>query len=470
MERLAFVVLSLVMFSCNTSNGPQVSGLKKQAIWAPDTLDKDALFTVSPDNKNIAAVVKRGDKNAFLVNGKEIAVHDKINTYTDLTFSLESPFSGALESTQTKVASFSQEGGHVAFVARKHKTEMVVIDGKEGPPYARVFLPVFSREGKRVAYEASPDGNKRVIIADGVAGDQYDDIAEGPLFSPDGAHLAYRAELNNRFFVVLDGTRGRSYHHPGGRWSMTFSPDGRRFVYEAHMNDRHFLVDGTSEIPGDGYIDLITFSSNSSRLAYNQGGALILDGKTIGRFNQVEKIVFGADSKHLVVAVVDSGRTALVRDGVIHKMEDEWMDWNTLEVSPDGNRVAYAAKRKNAWVAIADGLAPQPSAESVGPFVFSSDSKHLAFLSSSGKKVRVVTDGMSGPEWDEVRHLAFSPNCAFLVYTARIGGAWKVIANDREIFGCDELVPGTHLVFDGPQSLCMICNESGTFYAVSVTL
>ena len=248
MKRFAFVVL-FIIFTCNASNTTQSSAVKKQAIWTPGTQDKDAPFTVSPDNRYIAAVVKRGDKNAFLINGKEIAVYDEINTYTNMTFSLNYGTSGTFKSAQTNVATFSQEGGHVAFVARKDKTEMAVVDGKEGPAYASVFLPVFSRDGKRVAYEASPDGKKRVIITDGVPSDQYDDIAEGPLFSPDGTHLAYRAGLSDKYFVLLDGYCGRSYDHSGGRSSMTFSPDGRRFVYEANMNHSTFLSMARRKFP-----------------------------------------------------------------------------------------------------------------------------------------------------------------------------------------------------------------------------
>jgi WD40 repeat protein len=425
---------------------------------------------VSPDNRHIAAVARRGGKEVFLLNGKEVSVHDQINTYTDLTVSLDYAFSGTVTSAHTKVAAFSQEGGRVAFAVRDGKSEAVVIDGKTGPAFASVFLPVFSRDGKRFAYQASPDGKKQLLVVDDLPTDLYDEIVEGPLFSPDGKHLAYRAALSDQYSVVADGVRGRSYSHPGGRSSITFSPDGRRLVYEANRNGRRFLVEGSTEIPGEGYVSWITFSPDSTRLAYAQDNTLIVDGSTVGTFEQVDRILFSADSKHFVAAVVKSGHRFLVRDGATQPVGGDWMDSTTLVVSPDGHRVAYAALRGDRRVAVADGLAPQPTADSVGPFVFTSDSKRLAFVTRSGAKDRVVADGVIGPESDAVALLTFTPDGKDLLYASSTGGAWRILAAGREILRCDALPPGARLVFEGPRSFRTGCQRKGTFYLIRVPL
>jgi hypothetical protein len=91
------------------------------------------------------------------------------------------------------------------YAARKGDKWFVVLDGQAGPEYDEILegTPVFSSDGKRVAYGAGK-GGKRFVVIDGQEGTMYDGI-RNLVFSPDGKHLAYGAGKGDKQLVVLDG-------------------------------------------------------------------------------------------------------------------------------------------------------------------------------------------------------------------------------------------------------------------------
>lgn len=58
------------------------------------------------------------------------------------------------------------EGGRSAYCARRGESWFVVVNGKEGPPFDRVVTPSFSPDGKHLAYRARKDGKRFVVVAD----------------------------------------------------------------------------------------------------------------------------------------------------------------------------------------------------------------------------------------------------------------------------------------------------------------
>lgn len=53
------------------------------------------------------------------------------------------------------------------------------------------------------------------MVVDGKAGTEYDDIPSPPIFSPDGKRVAYAAKNGEKWLVVVDGHAGEEYDLAG---------------------------------------------------------------------------------------------------------------------------------------------------------------------------------------------------------------------------------------------------------------
>ncbi len=105
----------------------------------------------------------------------------------------------------------------------------------------------FSPDGRHVVYEALPKNpdkahpESRAYILDGAPGLVYEKVL-APLFSPDGAHLAYGAAKGGSWFVVLDGRPQAAFEAVS---KLAFSPDGKHLIYEAKIQGKPvWVIDG----------------------------------------------------------------------------------------------------------------------------------------------------------------------------------------------------------------------------------
>ena len=107
---------------------------------------------------------------------------------------------------------------------------------------------------------------------------------------------------------------------------------------------------------------------------------------------------------------------------------------NHLEFSPDGQRAAYPAQRKDAagktaWVVILDGKSAEQSYEWIigRSITFSPDSKRLAFHTQRGEKLVAVLDGVDGKEFAEIR----SPRTVFSPDSKRTGLIVRPVGQEK---------------------------------------
>lgn len=74
---------------------------------------------------------------------------------------------------------------------------------------------------------------------------------------------------------------------------------------------------------------------------------------------------------------------------------------DNLAWSPDGARLAYAARTDAGWSVVVDG-AIGPSFDGIGPIVWSPTSRTLAYAAARGESWILVEDGKESPPWDQI--------------------------------------------------------------------
>jgi Tol biopolymer transport system component len=121
-----------------------------------------------------------------------------------------------------------------------------------------VSAPVFSPDGRHIAYVAGNDKGESFMVIDGIVGTSYNSVSV-PVFSPDGQHIAYVAgdSKSMSYFVVADGIEGEEYDKIMDRdepdttsdshastIAIVFDSD-RNFHYLALSKEKLYLVRGS---------------------------------------------------------------------------------------------------------------------------------------------------------------------------------------------------------------------------------
>lgn len=310
-------------------------------------------FTVSPDGQRVAYVVPTDAGRRVKVDGKE-----------------GKGYGGILEGSII----FSPDSKRVAYVAVKGKKRVVVIEEVESREWGAIGVrtvveygwladapqegwyrasgvatPAFSPDSKQVAYGAERNGKWFLVVDDVEQSAPRDDCAliTNPAFSPDGARIAYLMRSKDaKWRVVLGDSVGKEYDGIGGG-SLRFSPDGR-LTYAAKRGNEWFIV---------------------------------LEGAEGERYEAFKSLTWSSNGRLAFVAKNGKAWFAVI-DGVKGRTYEEIRD---LTFSPDGKRVAYAAKRGDVWVAVVDGVEGREYREKVWAIVFSPDGNRLAFAASNSR-------------------------------------------------------------------------------------
>ena len=90
---------------------------------------------------------------------------------------------------------YSKDSTMHAYSARKGNNWLIVANGKEGPVFDRVVTPVFSPDSKLLVYRARKDGKRFVVVADASGKvlrrhPSYEQVFQ-PVFTADGKSVAY---------------------------------------------------------------------------------------------------------------------------------------------------------------------------------------------------------------------------------------------------------------------------------------
>lgn len=112
------------------------------------------------------------------------------------------------EYEEAKYLVYNRDGSAYAHAARTGQSWLVVVNGQEGPLFDRVVSPVFTPDGKKLAYRARKDGMRFVVVADttGKTIKQYPAYEQvfQPVFTSDGKSIAYGVKDGNKLIWKVE--------------------------------------------------------------------------------------------------------------------------------------------------------------------------------------------------------------------------------------------------------------------------
>jgi hypothetical protein len=278
------------------------------------------------------------------------------------------------------------------------------------------FKPlVFSADGAHLAYSAEVDGSW-VVFRDGSPGKPYKDIG-GPVLSRDGQRLVYAARQPRGWCVVVDGVEGKTYERVG---PPAISPDGKRVAYAARDGGKELMVvDG---VEGKRYDRLSIFPRFMARF-FNPDFVLVWP-----HFSADGRVAYPAKNGQSWYVVVDTQES------------EGFQDVHDPTFSPDGKRLAFPAEKAGGrWAIVVDGKAfgafddtseeTFASDPTVRPVVFSPDSAHWAAPVKAGDKWALWVDGAAaGTEtYDGVASPVFGPVGLHHAFVAKKNKQWVVV-------------------------------------------
>jgi hypothetical protein len=259
----------------------------------------------------------------------------------------------------------------------------------------------FSKNGTSTAWVAWKNKAATVQIGDLTMGPfvrgMPDNVDQPIVFSKDGRHYCFFAYREHGLIAVIDGEEFGPYE--GFREMPIISDSGGRVVYEVKTKGKNCVVDCGE--PGDLYDSTVFGPSMDCQ------GKYIVYGAIRGNTCYVVK------NKTIVETLND--RKAAPR------------------LSPNGERIALVSLRGETTDVVVDGHCVNSHKTheqvSVPSFVWSPDSRRIAYLCGTRESVHIMVDSERMGPFDDLRApgIVFSDNGLHYAAIVRLGGRYAVL-------------------------------------------
>jgi hypothetical protein len=183
----------------------------------------------------------------------------------------------------------------LAYVVRTTDGEALVLDGVVGRTYSVIpsptrlqlaegvrQLPTFSPDGRHVAYRAKR-GDRWYVVVDTIEGPPFDDIESQPVFSADSRQVAYVANRAGQRIVIRGGSTSLPYDQINQQLSYPagFTADGR-LIHKGRRGPREYLVIDGKEVVEADQIGFVAYHPERGRFAASvreaDGWKVVVDG------------------------------------------------------------------------------------------------------------------------------------------------------------------------------------------------
>lgn len=394
---------------------PLASATAQQATVTTETLDRpDGMpyqwkyVVFNADGSAIAAIADNGDHFQWVTNVADTLIH-ALRPGLPMTL--------------------SNDGKRYAYsIVDENKYDQVVVDGKIQPKYPSVNKFAFSPDSKRYAYEAlvgTRESWYHNIVVDGELKNERTLGIFHPTFSPDSKRLAYIRVMGSYQALVIEGEEQERWPEGIVDVPLAWSRDSKRVAYRYFKNENGrtlHMTDGRIEL---GPVQVIT------HMAYFPDGTLVCNA-----------------------GVPDTGAMTFHEDG---KPVGEPYTWTYPELypSPDHTRYAYvAARREKRYMAINRDIGEQTfDGVSNDHIVWSPDGKRLAFAAKTDNRWHVALRGEEMTPVGKVFAIGFTPDSKQWVAVVR-QNKQPVILRDGEQIAADvpEPIKGSKIWFSDTET------------------
>jgi len=308
---------------------------------------------------------------------------------------------------------FSQDGKRLAYLGKRGKKWIAVVDGRETGPELDGYIVNFGFDpnGNRF-YVARTNGFDFGYVVDGVAGPLFS-VLSPIAFSSDGKHYAYGGTTQKPTFkfkdkvvgtLVLDGQTTTKYEGEGISHLTLEAFAGFYAKLKPGLRDLFPYFDGLSNPAFDSEGKLVYAARRG------KGDVAVLVGSDSGPGFEVivSQIAFTHDAKHFVYIGSRRGeRLMLMRDNIqIRTALDSYTGWLAVEwigLTGDAAHVAYeivsSSKEKSggeSHLVNVDGHESRSYDEVLGAR-FTEDEKSVTFVARDGMRILYVTYALTAP-------------------------------------------------------------------------